>query len=282
MQALGYYYHIHFITYSQKEHSFLVVLMQDAQYTMLLAEERRIGSVNIDSLNPNEGKKLMIMTDNGAYARYPVKTHVVMDGDALEDIVMDYVEPFLEPNDMIFISEKVVAISQGRAFPIDEITVSRLAKVLCKYVYKSPFGIGLASPYTMELAIRDIGYPLILFAAFCSAIGKLLGIKGVFYKIVGMKGRAIDGPCECTIPPYNRYAKMAPNNPSEVAMKLSEKTGCTVVIIDSNDLSCDILGKSSKELDDKLLRQIFNDNPLGQGAQQTPIAIVRKVSLATP
>ena len=178
---------------------------------------------------------------------------------------------------MLFISEKIVAISQGRAFPTQEIKVSRLANFLVKFVHKSPYGIGLGSPWTMELAVRDIGYPRILFAAFCSAITKLFGLHGVFYKIVGVKGRAIDGPCDCTIAPYNKYVKLAPKDPDQVARKLKEKTGHEVVIIDANDLSCMVLGKSDKSLNNNLLRQIFTDNPLGQGSQQTPLAIVRRI-----
>jgi len=233
--------------------------------------------MNIDDLKPNENKELTIETDCGTYARYPVKTHVIMKGDKLEDVFTEYVDPYLAPGDMIFMSEKIVAISQGRAFPIDEIKVSRLANFLYKFVYKSPFGIGLGSPWTMELAIRDVGRPLILFAAFCSVITKPFGIRGAFYKIVGTKARAIDGPCDCTIPPYNKYAKLAPENPSEVAKMLYGKREHEVIIIDSNDLSCEILGKSSAKLDNHLLKQIFADNPLGQCSEQTPIAIVRKI-----
>ena len=151
-----------------------------------------------------------------------------------------------------------------------------LAKFLCKFVYKTPYGIGLGSPWTMELAIRDIGRPKILFAALCSAITKPFGVRGVFYKIVGDKGRAIDGPCEYTLPPYNHYAKLAPENPDQVAAELQSYTGCQVVIIDANDLGCEVLGRSGPDVDVALCKQIFSDNPLGQESQQTPMAIVRK------
>lgn len=224
---------------------------------------------------PNEGKNLIIQADGVKFARYPVKTRLIVKGDLLEDTIEEYARPYLQPDDMIFISEKALSISQGRALPISEIRVSRLARFLYRFVHKSPYGIGLGSPWTMELAIRDIGRPLLLLAAFCSAATKPFGLRGVFYRIVGMKGRAIDGPCECTIPPYNRYAKYAPEDPSGVAKALGKKTGHDVVIIDANDLSCQVLGKSRKNLSDRLLNQIFRDNPLGQGCQQTPIAIVR-------
>ncbi len=234
--------------------------------------------MDICDLKPNEGKSLIITTTGGNFARYPVRTHLIMKGDKLKEILENQVCPLAESNDILFICEKIVAIVQGRALPIDEIKVSRIANFLYRFVHKSPYGIGLGSPWTMELALRDIGLPTILFAAFCSAVTKLFGIHGVFYRIVGMKGRAIDGPCDCTIPPYNRYAKFAPENPSGVARALSKQTGHPVVIIDSNDLSCEVLGKSSADLDNCLLRQMFSDNPLGQDWEQTPIAIVRKVT----
>lgn len=231
--------------------------------------------MDMSTLQPNEGKNLKISTQYGDYLRYPVKTHVVMAGDSLTKIIDDYVKPYLCEGDMIFMSEKIVAISQGRAFNIDDIKPSKLANVLCKFVYKSPYGIGLGSPWTMELAIRDIGRPKILFAAACSAVTKPFGARGVFYKIVGDKGRAIDGPCDYTLPPYNHYAKLAPKNPDAVADALASHSGCAVAIMDANDLGREVLG-TSKGLDKELCKAAFADNPLGQASQQTPIAIVRK------
>ena len=195
----------------------------------------------------------------------------------MADILDRYVRAYLQDGDMIFISEKIVAISQGRAFDIDDIAVSKLADILYRFVYKSPYGIGLGSPWAMELAIRDIGVPKILFAAFCSAVTKPFGVRGVFYKIVGDKGRAIDGPCDCTLPPYNHYAKLAPKDPDKVAADLEKHIGCKVVIMDANDIGREVLGVSDPSINVGMCKEIFRDNPLGQSAQQTPIAIVRKV-----
>ncbi|MCL2508932.1 MAG: coenzyme F420-0:L-glutamate ligase [Oscillospiraceae bacterium] len=230
-----------------------------------------------EKLLPNEDKQLEISTKYGDYYRYPVKTHVVMSGDSLTDVIDEYVKPYLIDGDMIFMSEKIVAISQGRAFDIDDIKPSRLANVLYKFVYKSPYGIGLGSPWTMELAIRDIGVPRILFAAMCSAVTKPFGVRGVFYKIVGDKGRAIDGPCDYALPPYNHYAKLAPKDPDDVAAKLERHCGHKVVIMDANDLGREVLGVSDKSISKDMCKEIFRDNPLGQTSEQTPIAIVRKI-----
>lgn len=226
---------------------------------------------------PNEGKNLTIDTDFGTYARYPVKTHVIMREDVMTDVLDKYVCSYLQEGDTVFISEKIIAITQGRAFRLDEIKVSRLAKLLSRFVVKTNYGIGLGMPETMELCIREVGRPKVLFAAACAAVGKLFGKKGVFYNICGMKARAIDGPCDYTIPPYNNYAKMAPDKPDEAAAELSKHCGCDVIIIDANDIGTNVLGRSRKDIPEAFGEQAFRDNPLDQCAQQTPIAIVRKV-----
>ncbi len=232
---------------------------------------------DMSALRPNKGKKLLAKTDEGTFARYPVRTHVVMKGDDLKGIMDKYVKPYLVEGDSIFISEKIVAISQGRAYKLEDIKPSKLAKFLVKFVTKSPHGIGLGSPYTMELAIRDCGVPLILWGCICAAVTKPFGIKGVFYNVVGTRARAIDGPCEYTLPPYNNYAKLAPLNPDKVCKELAEHTGCEVVMLDANDLGLEVLGKSSDKISLSLARQMFGDNPLAQSNEQTPIAIARKV-----
>ena len=227
--------------------------------------------------SPNESKSLERQTDFGTFNRYPRKTHVIMDTDVLTDVLDKYVKDYVEPDDYVFMSEKIVAITQGRAFPVDQIKAGWWARTLSKFVYKTPYGIGLGMPCTMQLAIDELGLPRILFASFCSAVTKLFGIRGVFYRILGEKARAIDGPCDCTIPPYNHYAKLAPANPDKVAKELSEHLGCKFVVIDANDLGVEVLGRSDKSIPIDFCKQVFKDNPLDQSDQQTPVCIVRKI-----
>lgn len=237
---------------------------------------------DIAGYKPNDGKQIIIQTpDYGAVARYPIKTHVVMSNEDLFKLMDKYVVGKVCSEDYVFISEKLIAICQGRAFPIEDIHPRPLAKLLCKFVYRSPYGIGLGSPWTMELALQDAGSAKILFAAACSAITKVFGMRGIFYRIAGTKARAIDGPCDCTIPPYNHYAKMAPAAPNQVAEKLSKHIGCQVVIIDANDLNVEVLGKSNRHISTSFCKQAFGDNPLGQSAQSTPMAVVRKIGHIT-
>lgn len=233
--------------------------------------------MDMSALSPNPGKELVIKTSFGDFARYPVKTKLVENGDSIPDILDETAMPYIENGDMIFISEKIIAISQGRSFDIDDIHPSKLAKILSKFVYKSPYGIGLGMPETMQLALDDVGTARILLAAFCSAVTKPFGVRGVFYKVAGTGARAIDGPCDCTIPPYNHCAKLAPEKPDKVAAQLEKHTGCKVVIMDANDIGREILGRSDDSISIDMCKEIFADNPLGQGAQQTPVCIIRKV-----
>lgn len=225
----------------------------------------------------NEGKNLAIEINGEKWLRIPIHTHVVMrDDDIFSDVVDQYTKDIRQAGDIVFCSEKIIAITQGRSYPISEIKPSALAKFLVKFVYKSPHGIGLGSPYTMQLALEDVGIPRILLGCVAAALTKPFGVRGVFYKVCGKKAYAIDGPCDYTLPPYNKYAKKAPLKPNKVAREMKNKLGNEFIVLDANDLNVDILGKSSKNLDDKFLKALFKDNPLGQSSQQTPIAIVRK------
>ena len=227
---------------------------------------------------PNEGKQQSIATSFGTFNRYPIRTHVIGRGEDLAAVVRRYVPESAGKADYLFVSEKIVAICQGRAWPISEITPSSLAKLLCRFVYRSPYGIGLGSPWTMQLAIEDVGLPRLLLAAACSALTKPFGVRGVFYRVAGTAARAIDGPCDCTIPPYDRFAKKAPLEPDRVARELAAKLGCRVVIIDANDLGVEVLGKSSESIPTLFCKQVFRDNPLGQSRESTPLAIVRRIN----
>ena len=228
-------------------------------------------------LVPNPGKKLVVTVDGVRWARYPVRTHLVTEHDDLEDVLRRYVVAHVQPGDLVFMSERLVATMQGRAYPIDEIEVSPLANFLVKRVYKNPYGIGIGSPWTMELAIREAGVPRILLASAVAAVTKPFGIRGLFYKVAGQTVASIDGPADYVIPPYNRYAKLGPKDPRAEAERAKAVTGCDTVIVDANDLGVAVLGKSSKQLRDPVLRAIFKDNPLGQTGQQTPIGIVRRL-----
>lgn len=221
-------------------------------------------------------EKQPIIEYNGRkYLRIPVKTHVITKEDNIVDVVKKYAQETVKESDIVFISEKAVAITQGRAYPMIDIKPRPLAKFLSHYVTKTPSGIGLGIPETMEMALRECGVVRILFAAVVSFLGKLIGRKGDFYRVAGYKASSIDGPTPNTLPPYNRYVVLGPADPDQVAKRISEGIKAEVAIVDINDLGGNILGTSKPTMDRKKLVGILRDNPLGQCSEQTPMGIIR-------
>lgn len=219
-----------------------------------------------------------VTVDQRTYLRIPIKTHVIMRDDSLIDTIKTYAQSILEPDDLLFVTEKIVAITQGRAIPLKDIKPRPLAVTLSNYVTKTPAGIGLGMPETMEMALRECGIPRILLAAAASAVTKVFGKKGVFYDIAGYKATSIDGPTPNTLPPYNQYVVLGPDRPDEVAREISNALGdIKVAIVDINDLAGAILGVSHKSIDKGLIVKILKDNPLGQDHEQTPLGIIRKL-----
>ena len=224
----------------------------------------------------NPGKQLVRTVDGVEYQRIPVKTHLITKADKMEDVVLQYAKDKMQAGDILFISEKAVACTQNRAIPMEDIKPRKLAVTLSRYVTKTPAGIGLGIPETMEMALQECGTPRILFAAFCSVIGKILGKKGWFYIVAGPKARGIDGPTEGTIPPYDHYVVLTPADPMGTAKRLAQALGHPVAIVDINDLGANILGFSEKRPTLDWLARALGDNPLGQGSESTPMGILRK------
>lgn len=229
------------------------------------------------AVTPNEGKQLAIDVDGVRYRRIPLRTGLISPDDDLVSEVTRAAKEHLVDGDLVFVTEKIVAITQGRSMPIDSIVPRPLAVRLAGHVTKTPAGIGLGMPQTMEMALRECGTPRILFAAAVSVVAKLFGQRGAFYRVAGPKARGIDGPTAGTIPPYDSSVVLAPDSPRRVAQQLREVLGTDVLIADINDFGGNILGSTLSRSKEKLVERILADNPLGQGAQSTPLGIIRRV-----
>ncbi|MFH1430747.1 MAG: HD domain-containing protein, partial [Candidatus Uhrbacteria bacterium] len=99
------------------------------------------------SIEPNAGKELERSSNDKRFVRYPIHTHVIEKDDDLVDLVHKYATQYLRIGDVLAISERVVAITQGRAYRIEDINPSWLARLLVRFVTRNPAGIGLASPW---------------------------------------------------------------------------------------------------------------------------------------
>lgn len=245
--------------------------------------------------DPNQDKQLEITVDGQPWLRFPIRTELFAKGDDLAARITGYVSGFVtaaaEDGRDIFrnpwylvVSEKIVAIAQGRSYFIWEIQPNWWARTLSRYVVRTPYGIGLGSPWTMQLALQEVGLPRILFASAVSVLGKALGRRGWFYKVAGAAVRAIDGPTEYSAYPANVSAKLAPAKPDKVSRELTEalraglpypanETLRGVVVIDANDIGRNVMGQAT-DRPDRFFEEVFADNPLGQGNERTPICVV--------
>jgi hypothetical protein len=197
-------------------------------------------------------------------------------------IIEDYVKPYIQPGDMIFVSEKALCITQpNRIIDMSDIKPTPLARFLARnvgnYYGTSEFhGFGHGTAIAMQLFIEETGYLRILFAGFVSAITCPFGLRGMFYRICGKRAKSIDCPMSFLILEYAHAAKLAPQDPNGAARRMKNSLGCEVVILDANYRGAFSLGKSSRSITETFIGQLFKDNPLGQSDEMTPFCIVRK------
>jgi len=232
--------------------------------------------------DPNPGKQIEIEASGEKWSRWPIRTPVINADTNITDLLKDAVLSLLSKDDLVIVAESVVAIAEGRAYKFNDIKASKPAKFLSRFVHKSPYGIGLGTPQTMELAIRECGILRIVLAATASGIGKLVRIRGLFYRLAGPQARLIDGPCSNTLPPYNEFATLGPKNPMRTAHDISRKINAAVAIVDANDLGVNCIGAYPQKFKGwktrKLAEALCRDNPGGQSREQTPVILGRILS----
>ena len=228
-------------------------------------------------LKTNENKKLKIWVKGKEFCRYAINTHFVQIGEDYIDIIRRYIGPIYQEGDIVSISEKIIALCQERVIYKKDVKVSFLAKFLSKFAMRSDAGIGVDSPYKMQVAIDLCGRLKVIYAAIMAGIGKIFKKKGIFYDIVGQEITGLDGFYGKVFPEYEEFGIRIPEKPNEVCDEIYEKLGIVCMIVDANDLSVEILGKSSQiEYDDEMLADIIRDNPAGQSKQLTPLILIRE------
>jgi len=230
-------------------------------------------------LGPNLNKKLEIQTSQGRWLRFPVKTHFVQPNEKIEDIIEKYFLSDLKKNDIISLSQKIVSLVQNRVIYKKDLKVGFWAKFLSKFVTKTPYGFSVGNPLKMQVAINMAGLPRIFWAGILSIFGKIIGKRGVFYRVAGHQINELDGFYGEAFPQYKEMGILGPVDCDKFCNDVKNKYGFSVIVPDVNDLGGNILGRSDDlKGQDKLMLEIFKDNPAGQGEQQTPIIILRKAN----
>ena len=217
--------------------------------------------------------------DGIKYARIPVKTHKIAFGEDLAALLKKYVNSKLQPGDWVAISEKVVSVCQKSVRHISTVRVSWLARLLVKGVKKYPNDIGYSRPEKMQVAVERAGTGRIILATILGSIGKLFGVRGIFWIVAGHRISEIDGFNPDAMYPYTEYVMLPPPEPEKTVQEREEKLGYPVAMVDGNNVEVNVISQSAGvPLGRKMIRRIFHDNPQGQGRELTPFLIIRKIS----
>lgn len=220
-------------------------------------------------------KPPVIEVNGRAVRRIAVKTGLITEKDDIAEVVRRTTEALLAPGDTVTVAESPVAVTQGRAIPVSRIKPGFWARVLWRFVKKVPYGIGLRSPWSMQCAIDEVGAPRILRAAVAGAWGKLRRRSGDFYRVAGEQVAMIDAAHTSGVREFYECVIMGPKEPDKVAAAIAAAVGRPVAIVDANDIfGCKVVGASA-DLDRDLVRLAMRDNPAGQGAELTPVVILR-------
>ncbi|MCL2545855.1 MAG: F420-0--gamma-glutamyl ligase [Oscillospiraceae bacterium] len=218
-----------------------------------------------------------VVHDGVTYQRLAVQTHFVERGESYIELVEHYIAPLLQDGDMLSISEKIISMCQNNVVERKDIKIGFWAKLLARFASSNKHGPGVSEPPKMQLAIDLAGLPRILWATICSAAGKLFGKRGLFYKIAGHGIDGIDGLYpQSDFAAYREMALLNPREPDKVCAEVEAILGVPVMLVDANDLTVTIFGKSpSMALSDADLCAIIKDNPAGQNDELTPLILIR-------
>ncbi|MDY6787444.1 MAG: coenzyme F420-0:L-glutamate ligase [candidate division WOR-3 bacterium] len=215
--------------------------------------------------------------DNMDYIMEKHETPVFRPGDDLIAYITSNIEKHHEM-DIITVAESVIAITQSRAYRLDEIRVSNWAMLLYPWVSNVTYGTGLGMAETMQCAIEEAGLRIILQATLKGALDRIRGKHGGFYSIAGPDVKSIDFKKQHPVEfkGSHNYIVLSPASPVSFCRIIHEKTGMRCAVVDANNVSVDIM--AVYPLNAKLKDFIYHcmrGNPAGQEDEKTPIVILR-------
>lgn len=202
-----------------------------------------------------------------------IPTRLFTEEDNLADFVAGYTKGIAEPGDVIAVAQKLASISEKRIVYAPDMKVSWLAKIICKFVNPKS---SQHSPEGMQAAFNEAGYFRVTAAAIIGGITKLFGRKGDFYRIAGEKVAIIDdaGDGTGTIPPFNKYVILAPEDPDGLSEAIKAKTGAGAAIMDCSYVASTTLGASAG-IDRDKVADLLKSNPFGNFDEMTPIVVIK-------
>lgn len=210
-------------------------------------------------------------TPLGDVSVLPVPTRLVVPGDDLAAIVAGAITGRMRPGDCLAISESALAISENRlVWPRWSRDPSRAARLLARAF---PVASSLATPHGMQAAIDEAGLPRLLVAFAMGALTKILGVRGVFYRVAGWRVALIDD-VGGSLPPFDRAIVLAPRSAQAFVAEIARRCGAEAAVVDANALGVRVLA-ATPGVDVSRLVEALAGNPHGNGIERTPIVRVR-------
>jgi hypothetical protein len=255
-----------------------MILYFDIKYSFFrmnpVMEQNLDTHAGVSTLQPG----VKIEVDGTTYERFPIKVpRLIAFGENLEDLFIEFVKPHFKKGDWVMLSEKIISISQNRVRHISTVKVTWLARLVTRGVKKHKNMTAWSKPEKVQVAIEEAGIHRIIPAMLLGALGKLFGIRGIFWIVAGKRVSEIDGFIPEDMYPYTEWAVLPPPDPQGDCEKLERELGIPVATADANFIDVKILGVShGVGLDKRTVRRVILDNPLGQGNKMTPFVIVRK------
>lgn len=226
----------------------------------------------------NPEKPLTLTIDGREYYRCPIRTRLVKVGDNLSQLVEEYVLPYFQEGDCVYISEKIVSLCQRDIIPKEDVKLSWTAKFLSKFASTNDSaGIGVHNVYKMQVAILLCGKPKVIFAAIAAGVARLFGKRGVFYEITGPQVAGLDGFYSTYFEDYKNFGILSPKDPDKAAARVESETGVHCCVADINDFGGEVLAVSPQSpMNKALLQKLLKDNPAGNGHEMTPFVLLRE------
>jgi hypothetical protein len=229
-------------------------------------------------VSPAGPKPRTVVVDGRTFERIPVRTRVLMPGDDIAGAIREHAGDQLREGDVVLLSESAVAIMQGRARDWRTIHPGRLARWMSDRVIKTSWGTGLRSPYAMQYAIELTGTWRMLAAGGAHVVGRLLDRKGWFYLVAGLNARMMDAEHTMGVVEFYECCIPAPADPAGTVRSVKAALGHDVAIADINDIApAWVVASTLPKERERLLARSFDDNPLGQTDEKTPLGIWREV-----
>lgn len=243
------------------------------------------------------GRELVTTVEGARWLRVPVRTRTLRAGDPFAETIAWYVGEHVAAAGAedrlrrrfrrswyLVVAAKPLAVAQGRVRPLWDVRPSWWARRVSTFVRDRSWQ-SLGNPWTMQLAIEEVGLRRVLLAAAAGAGGRLVRRRGVFDRVAGEPVRQVTGPVEVSVYPANVAVAAAPREPQRAIEDLVSAVraglrgelagglaGGAVVATDRAGGGCRVLAVTG-DRPASFFAAACADDPLGRLAS-TPAAVV--------